>query len=47
MLLNRKKVVAKWRRYACVYNRVADVCVTFCEKGGPTAHVTDFYVNKI
>ena len=34
---NRKKLVANQRRYEGVYNRIADVCVTFCEKGGAAA----------
>ncbi len=43
---NRKKVVAKRRRYACVYKGIAAASVPFCERGGTTARVTDFLCNK-
>ena len=36
---NCKKLVANQRRCEGVYNRVADVCVTFCEKGAATEHL--------
>ena len=43
-LKNRKKLVANQRRYEGVHNRIADVCVTFCEKGGTAVRVSsDFY----
>ena len=43
----RKKLVANQRRYECVYKRIADVCVTFCERGGAVKQVTDFLNKKI
>ena len=38
----RKKVVMSQRRYECVYKRIADANVPFCEKGGTVKWVTDF-----
>ena len=32
--LTRKKAVVSQRRYEGVYNRIADVSVPFCDKGG-------------
>ena len=39
----RKRLVVKQRRYECVYKRIADLNVTFCEKGGTVKQVTDFF----
>ena len=39
----RKRLVVKQRRYECVYKRIADLNVTFCEKGGTAKQVTDFF----
>ena len=44
---NRKKLVANQRRYEGVYNRIADVCVTFCEKGGAAAWANSDFCKKI
>ena len=38
----RKKVVMSQRRYECVYKRIADANVPFCEKVGTVKWVTDF-----
>ena len=44
---SRKRLVVKQRRYECVYKRIADLNVTFCEKGGTVKQVTDFLHKKI
>ena len=37
--LSRKRLVVKQRRYECVYKWIADLNVTFCEKGAATKHI--------
>ena len=42
----REKVIARWMRHARVYKGIAATSVTFHERGGTTAYVTDFCANK-
>jgi len=35
----RKRLVVKQRRYERVYKPIADLNVTFCEKGAATEHI--------
>ena len=42
----REKLVAKWRRHVRVHKGIAAASVTFHERGGTTAYMTDFCANK-
>ena len=43
---SRKRLVVKQRRYEHVHKRIADLNVTFYEKGGTVKRVTDFFCIK-
>ena len=43
----RKKVVAKANCYECVYKRISEQSVPFCEKGGTVKREIDFFGEKI